>query len=90
MPDMMDPSEAETLDGLMHGICLNLRDEPHRWSWSYLFNAKGGRSYVCVKRYAEEFCRETNASRKREYGDAEVVGRIRGTHNRDTDGTRTM
>lgn len=88
MPGMMDPSETESLDGLMHNICLNLRNEPHRWSWSYLFNTEGKRSYICIKRYAEEFCREENRTDRRadEYGDSEVIGRIQGMYSTDSPG----
>lgn len=90
MPGMMDPSETESLDALMHNICLNLRDEPHRWSWSYLFNTEGERSYISIKRYAEEFCREENPTERNaeEYEDPEVVGRIRGMYNMDSPGPR--
>mgnify|MGYP006300528495 CR=1 FL=1 len=88
MPGMMDPSETESLDALMHSICLNLRDEPHRWGWSYLFNTDAGRTYICIKRYAEELCSEANASDReaRRFDDAEVVGRIRNMYARDKPG----
>lgn len=87
MPGVMDPSEDETLDGLMHSICFNLRDEPSRWSWSYLFNAAGGRSYVCVRRYAERLCGSANAGdlEPEACGDAEVVERVRRMYAEDTD-----
>lgn len=88
MPGMMDPSETESLDALMHNICLNLRNESYRWSWSYLFNIEGEKSYICIKRYAEEFCREENPTDRNAggYEDSEVVGLIRGMYSMDSPG----
>jgi hypothetical protein len=78
MPGVMDASETGSLDALMHSICLNLRDEPHRRSWSYLFDTEGEKSYICIKKYAEEFCREknTNGSEGRDHDDSEVIRNI--------------
>jgi len=100
MPGMMNPSDLQSLDNLMHNICLNLRDEPHRWNWSYLFNADAGKSYICIKRYGEEFCSEVNADMDvgtdtnetdfGSYGDREVIENIRGMYIRDQHGTGTV
>jgi hypothetical protein len=90
MPGMVNPSENESLDGLMRGVCLSLHGEPYRWTWSYLFDVGGGRSYVCVKRYAEEFCGKVCDEKREGYGDAEVVGRIRGMYNRDIRGVGSV
>lgn len=64
LPVLSDESLSEPgvdrLDGLMHSVCLNLRDEPGHRSWSYLFNRRDGRSYVSIKWRAVEFCRQEN------------------------------
>jgi len=94
MPGMMDPSDLQSLDNLMHNICLNLRDEPHRWNWSYLFNAEAGTSYICIKKCGEEFCSEINAGLGTDsdeadferYEDSEVIGNIREMYFRDQHG----
>jgi len=92
MPGMMDPSESESIDGLMHRICLNLCDERSRRSWSYLFNREEGRSYVCVKRYARGFCRDINRKDRDDdtIGDAGVVGRIRRMRREDRCGSGAL
>lgn len=90
MPGMMDPSGSDSLDALMQNIYLNLRNEPRVRSWSYLFNTQEGKSYVCMKRYAENFCKQANAEENHVYGDREVIERVRGMRTNERYGSGSL
>ncbi len=65
-PDSGSDLGVDTLDGFVHSLCLNLRNEPGHRGWSYLFDRRTGTSYLCVRWRAVEFCREVNQKEQKE------------------------
>jgi hypothetical protein len=74
-PDSGSDVGVDTLDGFMHSLCLNLRNEPGHRGWSYLFDRRTGTSYLCVRWRAVEFCREVNHEERSEAEEGENDGK---------------